>query len=84
MHSFERVLRNIKKNLLTTSNCLERTSEMNITGTLPNLKASPCPFTEKILYQPQFQARKFGPGCPWSYRNWVPPRQVKPKPFEVP
>ena len=29
------------------------------------------------------QARKFGPGCPWSYRNWVPPRQVKPKPFEV-
>ena len=30
------------------------------------------------------QARKFGPGCPWSYRNWVPPRQVKPKHFEVP
>jgi hypothetical protein len=22
-----------------------------------------------------YQARKFGPSCPWSYRNWVPPRQ---------
>jgi hypothetical protein len=30
------------------------------------------------------QARKFGPGCHWFYSDRVPPRQVKPKPFEVP
>jgi hypothetical protein len=31
--------------------------------------------------QAEDQARKFGPGCPWSYRNWVPPRQGDPKFF---
>jgi hypothetical protein len=35
----------------------------------------------RLLYGSCNQARKFGPGCPWSYRDWVPPRQGHPTSF---
>ena len=42
---------------------------------VPYFVILPCLMPEDFICQEVDQWRKFGPGCPWSNRDWVPPRR---------